>query len=74
MVKGVLTPILLAWSVISIVIIFLGIGFVGGLSRAFSSPAPTGDFVSFVAWLIASAFVAAPFALLLARLIRHLMR
>lgn len=66
------TFIVLIWSFISTIVFAIGIGFAGGMSEVFVGPPATDDFLSKALWVAAWVMIAAPFALLLFRLVRYL--
>lgn len=59
--------LLFGWSIISLVIIVIGIGMAGGVSNAFSGP-PDYDVLSILIWVFACGLVFLPFILILMKL------
>jgi len=58
------------WSIFSVVIFAVGVGFAGGIKNVFVVPVG-GDALSIAVWILSWGIVAAPFVMLLIRFVRN---
>lgn len=71
--KNIPPFLLVLWSCFSVMVIAVGIGFAGGIKRALFVPFVFG-YLAVLIWAVAWIIILAPFVLILARLVRRLVR